>query len=50
MAKNDHFHEGRKVGRNNAIPIKMFLVIYYDLKPLSLKFNIYILIGFELPR
>ena len=43
MAKNDPFHEGRKVGRSNATPFKLFSVDSYDLK-----FNVFII--FEMPR
>ena len=50
MAKNDHFHEGRKVGRSNATPIKFFSVDSYDLKSRSFKFGNNIFINFEMPR
>ena len=50
MAKNDHFHEGRKVGRSNANPVKLFSVDFYDLKSMSFKFGNDIFITFEMPR
>jgi hypothetical protein len=50
MAKNDPFHEGRKVGRSNATPFKLFSVDSYDLKFMSIKFGSDIFIIFEMPR
>jgi hypothetical protein len=51
MAKNDPFHEGGKVGRRNATPIKLFSVDSYDLKSMSFKFSCDdIFIIFEMPR
>ena len=50
MAKNAHVHEGRKVGRSNATPTKLFSVNSYDLKFMSLKFGNDIFITFEKPR
>ena len=50
MAKNDHFHEGGKVGRSNANPIKLFSVDYYDLKSMSFKFGNDIIFIFEMRR
>jgi hypothetical protein len=50
MAKNDHLHEDRKVGRSNATSIKLFSVDFYDLKFMSFKFGIDIFIIFEMPR
>ena len=50
MAKNGHVHEGGKVGRSNATPIKLFSVDFYDLKSMSIKLGNYILITFEIPR
>ena len=49
MAKNDHFHEGGKVGMSNATPIKLFPVDSYDLKSMSFKFGNDIFIIFEMP-
>ena len=39
IVKNDHFHEGGKVARSCAIPIKPFSVVFYDLKITSFKFG-----------
>ena len=50
MAKNDHIHEGRKVGSSNANHIKLFSVDSYDLKSMSLKFGNDKLITFEMAR
>ena len=49
MAKNDHVHEGGKVGRSDAIPT-IFSVNSYDLKSMSFKFGNDIFITFEMPR
>jgi hypothetical protein len=49
-AKNDHFHEGGKVGRSNASLIEFFSVDSYDLKSMSFKFSNDIFITFEMPR
>ena len=38
-AKNDHVHEGGKVGRRNATPIKTLSVNFYDPKTLSFIFG-----------
>ena len=48
-AKNDHFHEGGKVGMSKATPIKLFSVDSYDLKSMSFKFSNDIFIIFEMP-
>ena len=50
MAKNGQVHEGRKVGRSSATPIKPFSVNSYDLKSMSFKFGNDIFITFEMPR
>ena len=50
MARIDYFHEGGKVERSNATPIKPFSVDFYDLKSMSFKFGNDILIIFEMPR
>ena len=50
MAKNDHIHEGGKVGSSNANHIKLFSVDSYDLKSMSLKFGNDKLITFEMAR
>ena len=50
MAKYDHFHEGGKVGRSNATPIKKNSVYSYDLKSRSFKSGNYIFITFEMLR
>ena len=50
MAKNDHFHEGGKVGRSNATPIKKNSFNSYDLKSRSFKFINDIFIIFEIPE
>ena len=50
MAQNDPFHEGGKVGRSNATPIKYFSVDSYDLKSRSFKFGNDIFITFEMSR
>jgi len=49
-AKKDHIQEGRKVGRSNATPIKLFPVDSYDLKSIYFKFGNYIFITFEMAR
>ena len=49
MTKNDHVHEGRKVGRSDATPTKLFSVDFYVLKSMSFKFGNDILITFEMP-
>ena len=49
MAKNDHVHEGGKLGRSDATPTKIFSVDSYDLKSMSFKFGNDILITFEMP-
>ena len=36
MVKNDHFHEGGKVGRSIVTPTKQFYINSFDLKTLSL--------------
>ena len=46
MAKNGRIHEGRKVGRSNATPIKYVSVDAYDLKISSFKFGNDIFINF----
>ena len=48
MAKNDHFHEGGKVGRSNATPIKFIFVDSYGLKSMSFKCGNDIFITFEM--
>ena len=50
MTKSDHFHEGGKVGRSNATPIKFVFVDSYDLKSMLFKFGNDIFITFEMPR
>ena len=50
LIKNDYFHEGGKVGRGNASPIKYFSVDSYDLKSVFFKFGNDIFITFEMPR
>ena len=50
MAKNDHFHEGGKVGKSNATPTKLFSDDSYDLKSMSFKFGNAIFNTFEMPR
>jgi hypothetical protein len=50
MAKNDHVHEGEKVGRSDAIPTNFFSVNSYDLKSMSFKFCNDIFVGLEMPR
>ena len=50
MAKNGTVHEGRKVGKSNAIPTKLFSVDSYDLKSMSFKFSNDIFITYEMPR
>ena len=50
LAKNDHFHEGGKVGRSNATPIIFFSVDLYVLKSRSFKFGNNIFITFQMPR
>jgi hypothetical protein len=50
MAKNDNFHERRKVGRSNATPFKLFSVDSYDLKFMSFKSSNDMFIIFEMPR
>ncbi len=50
MAKNGHVHEGRKVGRSDATPIKFFSVDSYDLKSLLFKFGNDAFITFEMLR
>ena len=42
LAKNDHFHQGGKVGRSNASPINFFSVHFYDLR--SFKFSNFVAI------
>ena len=49
MAKNDHIHEGGKVGSSNANHIKLFSVDSYDLKSMSFKFGYDTFIIFEMP-
>jgi hypothetical protein len=49
MSKNDHVHEGGKVGRSYATPTKFFSVDSYDLKIMSFKFGNDIFITFEMP-
>ena len=48
--KNGHVHEGGKVGRSNATPIKSFSVDSYDLKSLSFKFGNGTFVTFEMPK
>ena len=48
MAKNDPFHEGRKVERSKATPFKLFSVDSYDLKSMSFKFGNDIFITLEM--
>ena len=50
MAKNGQVHEGGKVGRSSATPIKLFPVDSYDLKSMSFKFGNVIFNTFEMPR
>ena len=50
MAKTDHFHEGGKVGRSNATPIKFVSVDSFDLKSRSFKFGNDIFNTFEIRR
>ena len=49
MAKNGHVHEGGKVGKSNATPIKKISVYSYDLKIMSFKSGNDIFITFEMP-
>ena len=49
MAKNDHFHEGRKIRRSDATSTKLFSVDFYDLKSLSFKFGNAIFNTIEIP-
>ena len=50
MAKNGHVHEGEKVGRSSATPIKLFPKNYYDLKFMAFEFFNDFFITFEMPK
>ena len=50
ILKNDHIHEGGKVGKTNVTRIKLFSVDSCDLKSMSFKFTNNIFIIFEMPR
>ena len=50
MVKNDHVHEGGKVGRSDATITIFFSVDSYDPKSMSFKFGNDIFITFEMPR